>query len=81
MQREQTGGVGEEAPPQAGGDEDGEGREQKCEEADGAFADGAGAAQVPCGADEDDGQLPERGAGASGERGRDAGEIKDEEAG
>ena len=81
MQREQTGGVGEEAPPQADGDEDGEGREQKGEEADGSLADGLCSAQVPCGADEDDSQLPERGAWASGERGRDAGEVEDEDYG
>ena len=67
------------ALPEAGGDQDDEGGEQNGEEADGSLADGLGSAQVPGGAGEDDGQLPERGAGPRGEAGRDAGEIEDED--
>jgi hypothetical protein len=49
-------GVGGEALPKARGDEDGEGREENGEHGDRAVADGVCAAQVPCGAEEDDGE-------------------------
>ncbi len=52
--------------PEAGGDEHDEGREQEDEHADGAFADGYCAAKVPEGAEEDDGESPERAAVAGG---------------
>ncbi len=67
--------------PEAGGDEDDEGREQDAEERDRGLADGLGAAEIPERAAEDDGELPEGAAIAGGPGGREAAEVEDEDGG
>ena len=78
-----SGGVvsGCESLPEAGGDEHGEGSKQQDEHADGAFADDYCSAEVPEGAEEDDGESPEGSAVACGPERFDAAEIGDEDDG
>ena len=71
----------EEPLPEAGCHHHNERRQQDGEHADRALADRLRAAEVPCRAAEDDGELPQRAAIPEGKAGRDAREIEDEDDG
>ena len=73
------GGMHGDAVPDGEAHEDGEGREQKHEHADGALADGGRAAKVPETTEDNDGERPGVGAPVGGERGRKLAEIEDED--
>ena len=72
-------GMERESAPESEHQKDGEGREQQNEQADGAFADGGRAAEIPGAAEDHDGQRPGVAVPAGGERGIELAEIENED--